>query len=527
LSARRQSGSHDGRRRHRARGAVIVVAGPDGSGKTLVAEHLVSVAQERGPVLHLHHRPHVLHAASQHDGPVTEPHRQKAYPGPLAVLKLFYLFLDYALGWALRLGPTRRAGGIVILERGWWDMIVDPLRYRLVPLPRLHRLLARLLPKPDHIIVLDAPSEVLLARKAELPTQELERQRAAWRELATAVPNLTLWDATRPAEEVAPFALGPEPAAVAERHWVGLPPTRSPRWVLPTDNRRVTRAGLRIHRPVSGRALAGWSMGSALASSGMLRRLPRVVPEPWILDRVAGLIPAGGTIATTRSNHANRSVALILDPTGVAVWIAKVSCDPASDAQLAAEAAALQRYGALLPAPVRAPRLDRVETGLLLFEPIHWRHQPTPWRLEPAVAEALGHLYHVEQHANGTGIGHGDVAPWNLLRTRREWYLVDWEAAGPGYLPYHDIFHHLVQSHSLLGRPRAGSIFDGLRGRGWVGRSLRAYAAAAGLELEPARHHLVAYLERSMPAADVTKRDARRERAARRALLEGLGAAKG
>ena len=527
MRQRRQRGSNAVRRRGRARGAVIVVAGPDGSGKTLVAEHLLSAARRRGPVLHLHHRPHVLHAASQHDGPVTEPHRQAPYPGPLTILKLLYLFVDYALGWALRLGPTRRAGGIVILERGWWDMIVDPLRYRLVPLPRLHRLLARLLPRPDHIIVLDAPSEVLLARKAELPAPELERQRAVWRELATVVPNLTLWDATRPAEEVAPFALGPAPATVAERRWVGLPPTRSPRWVLPTDTRRLARAGLRIHRPVSGRALAGWSMGSALANSGMLGLLPRTAPEPWILDRVADLVPVGGTIATTRSNHANRSVALILDATGVAVWIAKISCDPVSDAQLSAEAAALERYGALLPTPVRAPRLDRVETGLLVFEPIHWRHQPAPWRLEPAVAEALGHLHHVEQQTDGTGIGHGDVAPWNLLRTKTEWYLVDWESAGPGYLPYHDLFHHLVQSHSLLGRPRADAIVDGLHGRGWVGRNLRAYAAAAGVELEMARHYLATYLERSMPAAEATKSDARRERAARRALLERLDATEG
>ena len=522
MSERRQRGSKAVRRRSRARGAVIVVAGPDGSGKTLVAEHLLSVAQGRGPVLHLHHRPHVLHGASQHDGPVTEPHRQTAYPSPLATLKLLYVFLDYALGWVLRLGPTRRAGGIVILERGWWDMIVDPLRYRLVPLPRLHRLLARLLPKPDRIIVLDAPTEVLLARKAELPAEELERQRAAWRDLATVVPDLTLWDATRPAEEVPPFALGPEAATAPERRWVGLPPTVSPRWVLPADNVRVTRASLRIHRPVSTRAMAGWSVGSVLATSGILGLLPRTTPAPWILDRVADLVPAGGTIAASRSNHADRAAVLILDAIGVPVSMAKLSDDPVADAQLAAEAAAHERYGQLLPAPVRAPRLLHAETGLLVFEPIHWRHQTTPWRLEPDVAAALGHLHQLERRADGTGVGHGDAAPWNLLHTGREWYLVDWEAAGPGYLSFHDVFHFLVQCHALLGRPSGQAILDGLDGHGWVGRNLAAYAAAAGLELETARDHLPAYLEGTMPAADA-RSDVRRGRAARRALLARLG----
>lgn len=524
MSDRGQSGSPAGRRRRRPPGAVIVVAGPDGSGKTLVAEHLVSVARQRGPVLHLRHRPHLLHGASHHDGPVTEPHAQAAYTRPLAILKLLYVFLDYALGWMLRIGPARRAGGTIILERGWWDMIVDPLRYRLVPLPRLHRLLAALLPKPDRIIVLDAPTEVLLARKAELPAPELERQRAAWRELATDLENVTLWDATRPAQEVAPFVVGPDTTSGPARRWVGLPPTASPRWVLPVDSARVTRASLRLHRPVSTRSLAGWSVGSVLATSGLLGLLPRTTPAPWILDRVAGHVPIGGTVATSRSNHADRASALILDAAGVPVAMAKLSRDPIGDAQLATEATGHGRYGPLLPAPVRVPRLLHVETGLLVFEPIHWRHQATPWRLEPTIAAALGHLYQLERRADGTGIGHGDVAPWNLLGTGSEWYLVDWEEAGPGYPPFHDVFHFLVQSHALLGRPSGQAILDGLRGRGWVGRNLAAYATAAGLEPEMAGDHLAGYLHASMPAADIARSDARRGRAARRALLERLAA---
>ena len=524
MSVPRPRSSHALRRRSRARGSVIVIAGPDGSGKSLVSEHLASVAQEQGTVLHLHHRPRVLPGASHHDGPVTEPHGQRAYPGPIAALKLLYLFLDYALGWMLRLGPARRAGGIVILERGWWDLIVDPLRYRLVPLPRLHRVLSRLLPEPDRTIVLDAPTEVLLARKAELPTEELERQRAHWRQLATHVENLTLWDATRPVQEAASFVIGPATATATARHWVGLPPTASPRWVLPADSARVIRVGLRIHRPVSARAMAGWWVGYVLATKGLLGLLPGTSPAPWILDRVAGIVPVGGTVATSRSNREHRASALILDAAGAPVSLAKVSRDPIGDAQLAAEAAAHERYGRLLPRPVRSPQLLHVDTGLLVFEPIRWRHQATPWRLEPVVAAALGHLYQHERKADGTGVGHGDVAPWNLLHTGSEWYLVDWEAADPGYLPFHDVFHFLVQSHALLDRPSGTAILEGLDGHGWVGQSLAAYAAAAGLELEMARDHLPAYLEGSMPAADIAKSDARRGRTARRALLARLGA---
>lgn len=501
---------------------MFVVAGPDGSGKTLVTQHLIGAARTRGPVLHLHHRPQVLPGASQHDGPVTEPHRQAAYPRPLAALKLLYIFLDYALGWAFSLGPTRRAGGTVILERGWWDMAVDPLRYRLPALPHLHRLLGRFLPQPDHTIVLEAPTEVLLARKAELPADELDRQRRAWQNLAAQHRYMTLWDATRPAEDVVPFVFSDRSTRREEQRWVGLPPSPAPRWVVPRAPGRLASRSLRIHRPISSRAVAGWSLGYGLAAAGALRLLPGATPEAWIMDRVAPLVPSGGTIATARSNHASRAIALILNDAGHAVWVAKVSCDPISDAQLAAEAAAVERYAPLLTAPVRGPSVEAAEPGLLVFEAISWQHQLVHWKLDPAVAASLGRLYSRTREQDGTGLGHGDVAPWNLLRTRKSWYLVDWEEAGPGFLPFHDLFHHLVQCHALLGHPGADAIIGGLRGQGWVGLCLRAYATAAELDVDAAEHYLAAYLDRSIPAGDATRRDVRRGRDTRHALLAQL-----
>jgi thymidylate kinase len=60
-----------------------------------------------------------------------------------------------------------------------------------------------LLPKPDLVVLLDAPPELLHNRKQELPLPELQRQRLAFQQLVQALPHAAVIDASRPPEEVA------------------------------------------------------------------------------------------------------------------------------------------------------------------------------------------------------------------------------------------------------------------------------------------------------------------------------------
>jgi glycosyltransferase involved in cell wall biosynthesis/thymidylate kinase len=507
----------------RVAGRVVVVVGADGSGKTRVAEQLLAIAQERGPVLHVHHRPGALPGGTRHDGPVTEPHREAPYPAVLSPLKLLYVFLDHRLGWTTRIEPVRRAGGIVVIERGWWDLAVDPRRYRLRPHPLLVRALGRLLPEADVTLVLDAPTEVLLARKTELPAAELERQRAAWRAVAARVSSVTTVDATRPVEEIVASALD-DHHTVARSGWAALPSRAHPRWFVPRAPIRATRDALRIHRPVSRRAIAAWAVGHALAFVGAVRLSPRAAPDREVLDRLDGLVPPGGTLATSRSNHAGRSTALVMDSSGTSLALVKTSSDDAGAAQLAREAAAVESYGAQLPGRhLRAPRLYSVEPGRLVYEPITWHLDLRPWKLDPLVARELGAMHAAGRRPDGAGTGHGDVAPWNLLRARTGWYLVDWESAGPDHAPFGDLFHFLVQSNALLGRPRARTITEGLRGRGWIAACIQAYATAGRLDPDDAERWLVSYLRTSLEELDLTRDDGRRGHRARLRLLERLG----
>jgi thymidylate kinase len=64
---------------------------------------------------------------------------------------------------------------------------------------RLHYYsLTRLYPKPDLVILLDAPPSVLLERKQEWPLEVMEKRQEKYLELAEQVPNFARVDATQP-----------------------------------------------------------------------------------------------------------------------------------------------------------------------------------------------------------------------------------------------------------------------------------------------------------------------------------------
>jgi hypothetical protein len=49
------------------------------------------------------------------------------------------------------------------------------------------------------------------------------------------------------------------------------------------------------------------------------------------------------------------------------------------------------------------------------------------------------------------GLTHGDLAPWNLLITKRDLTLIDWEFGSTEHHPAQDLTHFLVQSAVLGG----------------------------------------------------------------------------
>jgi hypothetical protein len=99
-----------------------------------------------------------------------------------------------------------RRGSVVVFDRHFF---ADYYAYDIAgngsrPLSRrLHGLLlARLYPRPDLTIYLDAPADVLLARKGEGTAELLERRRVDYLQLAQVLERFVVVDATKPLEEV-------------------------------------------------------------------------------------------------------------------------------------------------------------------------------------------------------------------------------------------------------------------------------------------------------------------------------------
>jgi hypothetical protein len=507
-----------------ARGLYLVVAGPDGTGKTTVVEGLVREVLA-GPVQLLHHRPHVLGGRTTDRGPVTEPHLTAPYPRWLSTSKLVFLFLDHLVGWLVKVRPWLRRGGDVVLERGWWDLAVDPLRYRLQPSPRLVNLLGRLLPRPDLTVVLGGNATVIADRKGELSPAETTRQLDAWASVVRSSRRTILVDATDPEDRVLARIRDATRGRERGQRWVALPKPTAPRWYLPSSPARASVTALQLYQPVTTRGRLGWEAARVVAAFGGFRLLARgqATPPPEVLEVLAPHTPPGTRIAVARGNHVGRNTALLLDGhSGRALAFAKIARDADGASVLAAEAAIGEHLRAFLPADLHAPALLHANPGLLVFEAVIGQPRSRPWWLPPDVAFMLGRLHRAGGRTDGLGPAHGDCAPWNLLRTERGWFLVDWAEGRTDAPPFEDVFHYLVQAHALLGRPRRQEAMAAFAGRGRSGAIVRAYAAGADLAFEDALALAPSYLERSSVGLDTGQPDGRKGSLARKALLRDL-----
>ena len=209
---------------------TVALVGADGAGKSTIGRRLESTlpfpvrylymgdnpesANHRLPTMSVIRRFRRARVApARRNGP-PDPSRASSSTGKRAsrgaalkaTLRLVHRLADEWYRQALASYYQRR-GYIVLFDRHFF---ADYYAHHIAPSHgvtwsgRVHGIiLKRLYPTPDLMICLDAPAEVLFARKPEGTVAALERRRREYFQMRDVVEQFAVVDASRPEEEVA------------------------------------------------------------------------------------------------------------------------------------------------------------------------------------------------------------------------------------------------------------------------------------------------------------------------------------
>lgn len=168
----------------RSPGLSVALLAPDGAGKSTLATALrTSFPDCDVRIVYL--------------GLYRPARRAIRVPGLYLASRLGLAWSRYVTAWF-----HRAAGRLVVLDRYVYDALLPPRR-TIGRLQRAHRwLVARSLPAPDLVLVLDAPGPTAFARKGEHDAGSLERERRALLALSARIPGARVVDASVDAESV-------------------------------------------------------------------------------------------------------------------------------------------------------------------------------------------------------------------------------------------------------------------------------------------------------------------------------------
>jgi thymidylate kinase len=176
-------------------GRSVALMGPDGAGKSTLAAGLRSsfYLPVRSLYMGLHGAPPDVVVQPAVRGP-RPPRHVRIVRRTRRVLRLWH-------GASLAF-LHRSRGRLVVFDRYPYDVLL-PTQGTPGPTGRAYRwLVAHSAPRPDLIVLLDAPSETIYRRKREDSVEDLERKRRHYLGMRSRFPQLVLVDATRPADEV-------------------------------------------------------------------------------------------------------------------------------------------------------------------------------------------------------------------------------------------------------------------------------------------------------------------------------------
>lgn len=198
---------------HRHPGTATVLLAPDGGGKSTLSSALAADPFLRARVVYMGSNVQggglrlpssrwldrqLARARTRSGNPVVRLARK----GKLTVLRALNTVNHLIEDWVRHsIGRYQRlCGRFVVFDRYFYDAHLSPRAGSLRV--RLRRwILERTCAPPDRVLLLDAPGDVLFARKGEHSPEALEQQRQTLLGLAANIPNFTVVDTSRGADE--------------------------------------------------------------------------------------------------------------------------------------------------------------------------------------------------------------------------------------------------------------------------------------------------------------------------------------
>ncbi len=405
-------------------GVFVAIVGPDGAGKSTLIGHLereLTGYFGRTAVFHLMPG---LFRGRRGGGPVTDPHGKPPRSSFASLLKLVYYWLDYTLGFWIKVRPLLARSGLVLFDRYYDDLLVDPRRYRYGGPLALARHLRKLIPRPDLWLVLDVPEEEILRRKREVPIEEIRRQRDGYRRLATELPDAVLLDGSLPPENVArqardvvldllherylwrrtlwfqcnhqretlewaAQALNAEAASPAGQGTtflhLALPDGRG--YLLPPNSRKAAVRALSLYSPQRGKARFARDILSVGFRTGLAQRfLPRVGLDLGelrrFLEEVFGQRNLSLAVSLGTPGPHRKPVIQVLTESGETLGYVKVGWNEETKRLVLNEARSLQWLEQTSLTHIKAPKVIYQRwvgsLAILITEAIRFNNQTTP-----------------------------------------------------------------------------------------------------------------------------------------------------